>query len=831
MHDNPINRNTTVIRIILTIAALITLVYSVSSLIYRNEQYQEEQEEEYKPDFDTVRSGGKVLFLSSYNPVFPSLPNETKGVKKVLDEEGYDLDIEYMDSMTNRSEEDQKLFEQVMARKLVNNGPFAGVIAGDDAALTFVLDHQSMFEGLPKVFFGVNSEALAEKAAQDPLITGETERMYLSQTLKIAEGLIKGFDHQLVFITDNTVTGQGDTELVDSYISRHPSYHSEEINASLLTREELGKKLEKVDSHAIVLYMSCADDVDDNVYSVASSSRFIAEHTPVPVFRATGGGFGGGITGGMVMDFEKSAADMTRVLTNALEGKKAISEVPLSKKSKGQLIFDAQAMKRFGISRRDLPADTVYQNETRSIFNTSHAVSRTMNLMILSFLVLIGIMVWNIVEERRAAGRLAYANSHDELTGLVNRQSTVGYLEQYVKKQWPFSFLLMDVDDMKAINDAHGHQAGDELLVRIAQSLKEYAKEKDGCVCQYGGDEFLLAVPGDDMKLDSPEVKDVFEMVRKAGLACTQPVVAAVSIGIRSSGRKRRKALEYMDDAEVALMNAKHHGKQIAVLYEAGMRELINQNNQVRQQLSDAMENDGLYMVYQPKVRPSDCQIDSFEALVRMKDSKTSPQIFIGIAEECGWIRKIGRIITEKTIRQIARWRQEGYEVRPVSINYSVGQMSDTGYVQFLMDKLDEYKVPADCIEIEITESLFMSNAADSLRLLSSFSSMGIRVLLDDFGSGYANFEYLSYIPADVIKLDKTLIDTYLNEENKDTISYLITISHKLKKQVVAEGVETAEQYRMLRDMGCDYIQGYYFSRPVKAEEAVKLDFADRMVS
>lgn len=830
MQKNHLNRYSAVVRVVLTIAAMITLVCSASLLIYRNEQYREKQEAENKPDFDQVNTGGKVLFLSSYNPVFPSVPNETKGVEKVLNEEGYDLDIEYMDTTTNHSAEDQKLFEQVMARKVVNNGPFSGVIAGDDAALTFVLDHPDLFQGLPKVFFGINSKALAEKAAQDPLITGETERMYFSETLKVAESLTKGFDHQLVYITDNTVTGQADTELVNSYVNDHPSYHVEEINASLLTREELSESLENVDPHAVVLYMSCADDVDGNVYSVAASSRFIAEHTQVPVFRATGGGFGGGITGGMVMDFEKSAADMTRVLTDAMEGRKKISEVPLSEKSEGQMIFDAQAMKRFGISRRQLPSDTVYQNETRSIFNTSHEISGTLNVMILSFLVLIGVMIWSIVEDKRSAGRLAYANSHDELTGLVNRQSTVGYLERYVKKHWPFTLLLMDVDDMKAINDAHGHKAGDELLVGIARLLKQYAEKKDGCVSQYGGDEFLLALPGDDMKLDSPEVADVFEIVREAGLACGQPVYADVSIGIRSTGRKRRNVLEYMDDAEIALMSAKHQGKQMAVLYEESMRSRVRMESQVRQQLSDAMENDGLYMVYQPKVRPSDCSIDSFEALVRMKGSKTSPQIFISIAEECGWIRKIGRIITEKTIQQIAEWRQEGKKVRPVSINYSAGQMSDTGYVQFLMEKLDEYHVPADCIEIEITESLFMGNAAESLRLLSSLNSLGIRILLDDFGSGYANFEYLSYIPADVIKLDKTLIDTYLNEKDKDTISYLITISHRLNKQVVAEGVETKEQYLMLKDMGCDYIQGYYFSRPVEAEEAVKLDFADRMV-
>ena len=826
MHSNHGNKNNVLIRIILSAMAVFALIYAAGTLIYQNEKYQREQDEASSPDFDTVRTGKKVLFLSSYSPTFPSLPNETKGIEKVLNRKGYELDIEYMDTVNNNQEEDHELFEKTMQRKMVNNGPFSGIIAGDDAALTFVLDHPDLFTGLPKVFIGVNSLALAEKACKDPLITGETEKMYLDETLQVAEKLNPDSDHEIVYITDNTSTGQADTEMMNSYLDKHHDWHARMINASLLTRDELGEELKKIDDRSIVLYMSCAKDLDGNAYGVASSSQYIAEHTPVPVFRSTGGGFGGGITGGMVMDFEKSAENMTEVLTDVMEGKKKISSVPLSTDSRGQLIFDAQAMKRFGISRIELPADTVYQNETRSVFNMNRQVAIPLNLMILSLLVLIAVMIWTSLEERNYANRVSYASSHDELTGLVNRQYALPYLKQYTGKHWPFSFLLMDIDDMKSINDAYGHETGDALLIKIADALKTYAEEKDGCVCQYGGDEFLLALPGDDMKLDSPEVHDVFEIIRKCGVEGEHPLNVAVSMGIRCTGQKKRKVQEYLDDAEIAMMNAKRRGKQIAVLYEERMRKDIASQNEVRQMLGEALDHDGFYMVYQPKVRPSDCQIDSFEALVRMKGSKISPQIFIGVAEECGWIRKIGRIITEKTIRQLAEWRQQGYPLVPVSINYSVGQMSDPGYLKFLLEKLDEYQIEPKYIEIEITESLFMSNAGDSLKLLSSLSGIGIRVLLDDFGSGYANFEYLNYIPADVIKLDKTLIDAYLNPDKKDTISYLITISHNLKKEVVAEGVETKEQYLMLKEMGCDYIQGYYFSRPVEAEEAVHLDFA-----
>ena len=179
---------------------------------------------------------------------------------------------------------------------------------------------------------------------------------------------------------------------------------------------------------------------------------------------------------------------------------------------------------------------------------------------------------------------------------------------------------------------------------------------------------------------------------------------------------------------------------------------------------------------------------------------------------------KIGRIVTKKVITQMAEWKNRGIALHRVAINYSSGQISDTGYVKYLKQLLDEYNISSDYIEIEITESLFMSNLTYAKELFSSLSEIGVSLALDDFGTGYSSLSYLTYLPVDTVKIDKSWIDSYL-QGGKDTfIKNIVSLVHSLDMKLTVEGVEEEWQYKKLQEFGCDSVQGYYFSRPINAD-------------
>ncbi len=238
--------------------------------------------------------------------------------------------------------------------------------------------------------------------------------------------------------------------------------------------------------------------------------------------------------------------------------------------------------------------------------------------------------------------------------------------------------------------------------------------------------------------------------------------------------------------------------------------------------ITETLENDGLFMLYQPKVNAQTRQLAGYEALIRMKAAGIGPGKFIPIAEKKGWIWKIGRMSTELVVRQLAEWRSMGYPLHPVSVNYSSNQLSDDGYVDFLENLLKEYEIDPQYIEIEITKGVFLEKTGQTNELFRRMKNLGIRLLMDDFGMGYSSLEYLTYIPVDVIKLDKSLVDNYLVEGKDRFIHDVIRLVHDLNKEMTIEGVEEQWQYLRLKEFKADTIQGYYFSKPLPADDAIR---------
>ena len=410
---------------------------------------------------------------------------------------------------------------------------------------------------------------------------------------------------------------------------------------------------------------------------------------------------------------------------------------------------------------------------------------------------------------------------HDDLTNVYNRRALMEYLST-IDPASDYTVLLMNVDKFKDLNEVYGYDFGDHVLQVIADELTSYMKRYNGFVARYGSDEFLIIFRG--VKLDEQSeaithMRDIIHEPIRIGLASIIPTVCigcAYSDGISS-------AKEIVNRAEIAERDAKQAGRKSFSLFSDRMQNTIERTTDIKNKIQEAIQEDGFYMVYQPKVRADTRKLAGYEALVRMKKYQISPAEFIPIAEENGWLRQIGRITTEKTIQQIAEWRKQdpSYDL-PVSINFSSVQIRDQGYFYFILDCLAKYQVPAKLIEIELTERVMLSYTTDVINLMNRFHTAGIRLAMDDFGTGYSSLSYLTQFPLDIIKIDRSFVSVNINDpKRRMLIADMIKLGHDLGTEIVVEGVETPQQYEYVKEMDADMIQGFYFSTPLVPREAI----------
>ena len=415
--------------------------------------------------------------------------------------------------------------------------------------------------------------------------------------------------------------------------------------------------------------------------------------------------------------------------------------------------------------------------------------------------------------------QLRYMAEHDELLNIYNRRTILSRISD-LPPGTDYSLVLADINGFRSLNETYGQKEVDKILIQLSEALKEKTSVFGGVVGRLKSDEFIILYAGRKLEESSPEIRAVIEAMESRVKAGEDLFHLTASIGVANADHASspERHLEY---AEIAAEAVKTFDKTTVLLYGDELRKTVEEERKTKELLNDAIGNDGFYMMYQPQVDVGTRRVHGYEALVRMKAPDMFPGKFIPVAEKNGLIWKIGRITTELVIRQISEWLRDGLEARPVSINFSSMQLSDEGYLDFLKRTLEKYRVPSRLVEIEITESLFIGKTDQAACLFHEFKAMGIRLLMDDFGTGYSVLGYLSYIPVDVIKLDKSLVDAYLTEGQDHFISNLIALVHDLGKTVIVEGVETDDQVRRLAEFRADVIQGYYFSKPLLPNEAI----------
>jgi diguanylate cyclase (GGDEF)-like protein len=408
--------------------------------------------------------------------------------------------------------------------------------------------------------------------------------------------------------------------------------------------------------------------------------------------------------------------------------------------------------------------------------------------------------------------RLAY---NDYLTDLPNRISFFEKLEKQVNSKKNLAIMLLDLNDFKAVNDTRGHLFGDKLLKSVSTALLEVSNQYT-YISRFGGDEFLLIVSSDSKILINNAAYNIINRFEKEFLVDGEKVNIGASMGISLYPKDDEKIQGLISKADMAMYAAKHKQANNYVFYSEEMLNNILEKEEIEKILRSAIKNHGFKLVYQPLVDTFSGEIVAFEALIRLKEQSISPDKFIKVAEEKNLINKIGRWVIKEAISQLAQWKEKNIKIKPISVNVSVKQMKDEGLISYIQQLLMEFDVSSKYIYFEITESLLIEDENKANEFMNKLKSIGTKIAIDDFGSGYTSIQYLKMFPVDIIKFDKALIDEYLNVENKQVVISLIMLANEFKLYVVAEGVETYEQYEILKELKCQCIQGYLFSKPVE---------------
>jgi diguanylate cyclase (GGDEF)-like protein len=449
-----------------------------------------------------------------------------------------------------------------------------------------------------------------------------------------------------------------------------------------------------------------------------------------------------------------------------------------------------------------------------------------------------------IAERKQSEEVVSHMAHHDNLTGLPNRYLFLDRLNMqmaHVKRhKTKAALLFLDIDDFKRINDTLGHNAGDLLLKILADKIKQCIRATDtisrqttydvatSTVARLGGDEFtILLTDIRDSQNAAIAVQRLMETISHPFKIGGNEIVITLSIGIAVCPDDGDNADTLLKNADAAMYHAKNQGKNNFQFYKKSMNALFRKRLIMENDLRKAIENNDLLLYYQPRIDVRTGNIVSMEALVRWKKPDKgliSPAEFIPVAEDTGLIIRMGKWILKTACEQNKAWQKSGLLPRCVSVNISGKQFQKENFITTISNVLEDSSLDTRYLELEVTESVLMYNAKKTVDMLKALNERGIRLSMDDFGTGYSSFSYLKRFPLDVIKIDKSFIDDIPEKsETAAIVTAIISMAHSLNLRVVAEGVETSQQLSFLRNNECDEFQGYYFSRPLPAEEFAKL--------
>ncbi len=435
--------------------------------------------------------------------------------------------------------------------------------------------------------------------------------------------------------------------------------------------------------------------------------------------------------------------------------------------------------------------------------------------------------ITDITEQRLTDEKIHQLAYYDAMTGLPNRTLL---MDRFIvaaataqRKQRRLAVFFLDLDNFKTINDTIGHSFGDQLLRKVGEQLRCTLRRSD-TLARLGGDEFIMLQANiKNMEEVCHLAARMLDIFKNPWILDEREFYVTASIGISVYPDDGSDLQELMKNADTAMYRAKESGKNNFQIYTQELNIRIMERMEIENNLRRAAEKDEFVVYYQPMIELATGRVTCVEALIRWANPAIGwvmPDSFIHIAEEIGLIGKIGEWVLRTACRQLFKWHEQGYENLRVSVNLSARQFQQTDLVSSVRKIIEETRIKAEWLELEVTEGLAMHDLEHTVDILGQLKDMGIGISLDDFGKGYSSLNYLKVLPISNLKIDKTFIHGFNSSSNQTKITRaLISLAHNMNLSVTAEGVENATQLEFLLKEGCDTAQGYYFSKPLQAGE------------
>ncbi|WP_249745215.1 EAL domain-containing protein [Mesobacillus boroniphilus] len=521
---------------------------------------------------------------------------------------------------------------------------------------------------------------------------------------------------------------------------------------------------------------------------------------------------------GKILDVNPAAHLLTGYTVKQLKSRKITS---LICESDLLLFQEVLSDTKLGNAKESLDCRFMHRNGK---FLTVHL--KTIPIVIHSEIKGMYFIIRDLSEQAKNTELIKYMAFHDQLTGLRNRRALLDQLDSLVKNEKKqkaeFALLFLDIDRFKYLNDTLGHLVGDQILKQVADRLIDIQKE-NCTVYRQGGDEFIILLEKTGRHSAGEFAQKVLYRFNESFYFNSQEYYITPSIGISIFPNDGKDAETLIKHADEALYSVKEKGKAHYQFYRSDMQSTGINIIALEAHLRKAIERDELELYYQPQINLLTNETSSFEALLRWNNSELgfiSPAEFIPLAEDTGLIIPIGNWVIDGACRQIKEWTEKTGKPIRIAINISPKQFMQLDLVRIIKSSIEKYNIDPSLLEIEITEGA-MQDTKETIPILKRLKDLGIQISVDDFGTGYSSLSYLKQFPIDVLKIDQSFIrDIKYNGKDAAIITTIIHLGNSLGMEVIAEGVEEQSQVDFLTNADCEKAQGYFFARPLRAQEA-----------
>lgn len=791
-------------RLVLFVLACLLISSAIFMLSFSNPQASRTQQ--LAANMIQTEARAEVLLIASYDDADSATQMQRDALIDLLNRSSVGVDVEYLDvnaGSTSRNVNDASTYGaslatsswgQALAKKMQEHGRYSAVVCIDDEALYYVeAVHELLFAQTPVVFVGVSDASHAQRALELGYATGVMEACDVAGVVQTAKQMQPEARH-LIVLTDNTATGLGDrtqfekaasTSGTDSSDNKAVSISTQDgsgtalsfgnltvdyLNASTMTRAELGRQLSSASSEDIIIYLDATADAAGNAYNASQTAYFVSAAATQPVYAVGFGGVGEGFIASTFIDYEKAGERAGEIVVMILNGTRPADIAVETVTSEG-MVFDEQALSSAGISTSALPAGATLINQTGQVstnkigaFDSLRSIFLPISLLVLGIACIAAFVflgyrrtaneVAEVVAQRNTLERRFYT---DSLTDMPNMQWLTAYAASDASKRVR-SVLEVALLDLGDLDELHGVDTADAVVKTLAKRLNGIDSI---FLVRPNQSDFLLGFDVDLQRGSAPldEVERVLRTPVKVGESAI-----AVSPCIGVLNRERGMSIEEMvAGVDLAIRQAEPTGAGgEVVFYENDMRVAEEHKYDITSLLKKAIANDDLSVLYQPQIELATNEVVGYEALVRLRGDKYPPEQFIPIAEANGQIVELDRMVARKVVQQLATWKKRKQRIRPVSINFSYGQLCDEDFVSYLTTLLEEYGVARKLLRVDVKESLLVNDMAKAKRFIDELYQAGFGIAIDGFGAGYTSIPRVMQIPVDAVKLDRSLTEGLL---------------------------------------------------------------------